>query len=292
MTGLPPKLRLVLLLPFLLVVFSCYPSKKLTVMATASLLEDVAVSSYRQSELEMVRQGMPAYLLLMDGMIESWPNNDRLLLAAAQANSAYASAFLEGSDKSSASAVQAKAMRYALKALELNGFDRPLTSSFEEFDQNLQKLNRKKMPFLFWSAACWANWIGLNLDSMAAQAQLPRVEMMMKRALVLDEGFHYGGPHLFMGIWFASRPKIAGGNLDTAQYHFQKAMELGQNKLLMTKVYYADIYARKVFDRDLFVATLQEVLQTPVDIEPDLTLANSVAHRKAEELLRTADDYF
>ena len=127
---------------------------------------------------------------------------------------------------------------------------------------------------------------------MEALAQLPRVEMMMKRALALDESFHYGGPHLFMGIWYASRPKIAGGNLDTAQYHFQKAMELGQNKFLMTKVYYADLYARKKFDRELFASILQEVLQTPADIDPDLTLANSVARRKAEEMLRTIDDYF
>ncbi len=292
MTGLPSKSQIVLLLSCLLVVSSCYPSKRLTVMATASLLEDVAVAGYRQSELEMVRQGMPAYLMLMDGMIEGWPDNAQLLLAAAQANSAYASAFLEDSDKTTASAVLAKAKRYALQALELNGFDQPVTSSFEEFEQNLQKLNRKAVPDLFWSAACWGGWIQLNLNSMEAQSQLPRVEMMMKRALELEEDFYFGGPHLFMGIWYASRPKIAGGSLETAQYHFQKAMELGQNKFLMTKVYYADLYARKKFDRDLFVATLNEVLQTPADIEPDLTLTNSVAQRKAEEMLRTVDDYF
>jgi hypothetical protein len=292
MTGLPLKSQTLLLLPFLLVVASCYPSKKLTVMATASLLEDVAVSCYRQSELEIVRQGMPAYLMLMDGMIEGWPDNAQLLLAAAQANSAYASAFLEDSDKATASAVMDKAKRHALKALEQKGFDQPLSSSFEEFEQRLLKLQHKAVPYLFWSAACWGGWIRLNLNSMEAQAQLPRVEMMMKRVLELDEGFYYGGPHLFMGIWFASRPKIAGGNLDTAQYHFQRAMELGQNKFLMTKIYYADLYARKKFDRDLFVATLNEVLQTPADIEPDLTLTNCVARRKAEEMLRTADDYF
>ncbi len=292
MTGLPSKSQIVLLLSLLLAVSSCYPSKKLTVMATASLVEDVAVSSYRQSELEIVRQAMPAYLLLMDGMIEGWPDNAQLLLAAAQANSAYASTFLEDSDAATASAVLAKAKRYALKAFELKGFDRPVSSSFEEFDQNLQKLDRSAMPYLFWTAACWGSWIRLNLNSMEALAQLPRVEMMMRRSLELDESFYYGGPHLFMGIWYASRPKIAGGNLDTARYHFQKAMELGQNKFLMTRVYYAEFYARKAFDRDLFVATLTEVLQTPADIEPDLTLTNTVARRKAEEMLRNVDDYF
>jgi len=42
---------------------------------------------------------------------------------------------------------------------------------------------------------------------MEAMSELPRVEWMMKRALELDEGFYYGGPHLFMGIWYGSRPK-------------------------------------------------------------------------------------
>ena len=292
MTAPLPKSQIALLLSLLLAVFSCYPNKKLTVISTASLLEDVAISSYRQSELEVVRQGMPAYLMLMDGMIEGWPDNAQLLLAAAQANAAYASSFLEDSDRETASAVLAKAKRYALKSLELKGFDRPENSSFEEFEQSLLGVKRSEIPYLFWSAACWGTWIRLNLNSMEAQAQLPRVEMMMKRALELDESFYYGGPHLFMGIWYASRPKIAGGNLETAQYHFQKAMEIGQNKFLMTKVYYAQLYARKKFDRDLFVATLNEVLQSPADIEPDLTLTNTVAQRKAEELLRTADDYF
>jgi hypothetical protein len=91
------KLRFILIIPILFVLASCYPSKKLTVISTAALLEDVVKASSRQSDLKTIRDGMPAYLMLMDGMIEAWPNNERILLAAAQANSAYASAFLEDS---------------------------------------------------------------------------------------------------------------------------------------------------------------------------------------------------
>jgi len=39
----------------------------------------------------MIREGMPAYLMLMDGMIEAWPDNEQLLIAAAQAYSSFAS---------------------------------------------------------------------------------------------------------------------------------------------------------------------------------------------------------
>jgi hypothetical protein len=292
MTFASTKLRFILIIPLLFFLASCYPSKKLTVISTATLLEDVVAASYRQSNLRVIRDGMPAYLMLIDGMIEAWPDNERILLAAAQANSAYASIFLEEDEKAYALHLQGKAMNYALKAFELTAFKNPRTSSFEEFEKELSRLNRKHVPYLFWAAACWGSWISLNLSSMEAQAELPRVEMMMKRVLVLDESFHHGGPHLFMGIWFASRPKIAGGNLDTARQHFLKAIELGQGKFLMAKIYYAEYYAKKTFDQELFTSTLNDVLDTPVDIYPELTLMNSVAHRKAQEMLKDAEDYF
>ena len=115
---------------------------------------------------------------------------------------------------------------------------------------------------------------------------------MMKRVIELDEGFYYGGPHLFMGIWFASRPKIAGGDLKKSQEHFLKAMDLGQGKFLMAYVYYANYYARKMEDKDLFTSTLQKVLETPVETSPDLVLLNTVAKKQAKELLSHVGEYF
>ena len=95
-----------------------------------------------------------------------------------------------------------------------------------------------------------------------------------------------------MGIWYASRPKIAGGDPEKARAHFLRAMELGQGRFLMAGVYFADHYARRVLDRDLFVTTLRKVLETPADVLPDLTLLNTVAHKRATELLRRVDEYF
>jgi hypothetical protein len=127
---------------------------------------------------------------------------------------------------------------------------------------------------------------------MEALAELPRVELMMQRVLELDEGFNYGSPHLFMGIWFASRPKVAGGDLRKSQEHFLKAIELGEGKFLMAYVYYANYYARQALDKDLFISTLQKVLKTPADILPDLTLLNTVAKKQAKELMSRVEEYF
>ena len=240
------------LLCLLFLLSACLPNKKLTVGAAATLLDGVAKSSSQQSDLRILREGMPAYLMLIDGMIQAVPNNEQLLLAGAQSYSSFASLFVEDQDKEYANLLYERGKQYALRSLEMRGFKDPLRRPFDDFKQGLNRLGKQEVPTLFWTATCWANWIRLNLDSIEAVSELPRVEAMMQRTLELDEGFYYGGPHLFMGIWFASRPKIAGGDLKKAQEHFLKAMDLGRGKFLMAYVYYANHYARKKMDKDLF----------------------------------------
>ncbi len=116
--------------------------------------------------------------------------------------------------------------------------------------------------------------------------------MMMQRVMELDESFYYGGPHLFMGVWYVSRPKMFGGDPKKAQSHFLKAIEYGEGKFLIAYVFYADYYARQNLEKELFVATLQKVLDTPADIQPDLTLLNTIAKKRAKELLSNVEEYF
>ena len=235
---------------------------------------------------------MPSYLMLIDGMVEALPDNKQLLITAAQSYASYATAFIQDEDKAYAITLFAKARSYGLRALEQNGFKNPRSRSFEDFETGLQMMQKKDVPYLFWAASCWGGWINLNRRSMEAMAELPRVVAMMKRVLVLDEAFYYGGAHIFMGTLEASKPAMAGGDLNRARDHFLKAIDLGDGKFLMAKVYYANYYAKKAFDRELYLATLKEVLKTPADIVPELTLLNSVAHTKAKKMIDAADDHF
>jgi len=292
MKGFRNRTRIFFFLWLLFLLSACLPNKKLTVGATATLLQEVASASSKQSDLRILREGMPAYLMLMDGMIQAWPDNDQLLIAGAESYSSFASLFVEDQDEAYARVLYARGKEYALRSLEIRGLKNPVDRSFDEFKEALRRLGKKDVPYLFWSATCWANWIRLNLDSMEALSELPKVEWMMGRVLELDEGFYYGGPHLFMGIWYASRPKMAGGDLQKAHEHFTKALELGQGKFLMAYVYYAKYYARKMMDKELFISTLQKVLETPAETSPNLILANTVAKKEAKELLSRVGDYF
>ena len=271
---------------------ACATSKTMTVAATASLLEDIAKSAYRQSDLRLIREGMPAYLMLIDGMVEAVPDNERLLISAAQAYASFASAFIQDENKDYARVLYARAKEYGVRALKQIGIKDPVLKPFDGFEADMDTLSKKDVPSIFWAASCWGNWISLSQGSIEALAELPRVELLMKKVLELDEGFYYGGAHIFMEILNGSKPKMAGGNLDLAREHFLYAIELGRGEFLMTYIYYADYYAKKAFDKDLYVSTLETVLKTAADIIPDLTLLNTVAHIKAKAMLNEADDYF
>ena len=284
-----PTLMLLLLI---CLPMACATSKSLTVGATAALLEDIAKSANRQSDLKLIREGMPAYLMLIDGMVEAVPNNAQLLINAAQAYASFASAFVQAADTEYAGVLYAKARGYAFRALEQIGFKNPASREFDGFQKALAALGPKEVPYIFWAASSWGSWISLNQRSVSAMAELPRVELMMTRVLELNEGFYFGGAHIFAGVLEASKPKMAGGNLAKAREHFLKAIELGDGKFLMSRIYYAEYYARKAFDKELFSAILQQILDTPADIEPDLTLLNTVAHNKARKMLENVEEYF
>ncbi|MFT5929112.1 MAG: hypothetical protein ACI805_002241, partial [Candidatus Azotimanducaceae bacterium] len=64
-----------------------------------------------------------------------------------------------------------------------------------------------------------------------------------------------------------------------------------EGKFLMTKVIYAQNYARLVFDKALHDRLLNEVLAAD-PIAPDMTLTNMVAREQAKALLADSDDYF
>ena len=80
MRFMQPIKSILILFPLIYLLASSSTSKTLTVATTASLLGNVAIASYKQSNLNLIRQGMASYLMLIDGMVEALPNNKRLLI--------------------------------------------------------------------------------------------------------------------------------------------------------------------------------------------------------------------
>ena len=285
--------RILLVSALILATAACFPTKPARVAAVAFTAEDVARAAAKQSDPAVVRAGTPAYLMLLDGLIEASPDNPRLLVAGCQAYSTYASLFTAEADQARTAALYARAREYGFHALskraDLRG---ALSGTLPGFSLVLQRFGKGDVPALFCTASSWAKWTAANLDNLEALAELPLLEATMERILELDESYSFGSPHLLLGTYLAAKPAILGGDMAKAKQHFDRALALADGKFLPAKVLYAKYYVRRIQDRELFVRTLEEVLNAPSDTVPELTLSNAMAKEQAKELLEKTDEYF
>ena len=131
-----------------------------------------------------------------------------------------------------------------------------------------------------------------NLDSVEAFADIPRLEILMKKVHELNPAFHHAGPNLFLGAFYGGRSKMLGGNPEKSRHHFEKALKLTENKYLLVRLLFAKTYAVQNQDRVLFDSQLQAVLKAPPNLFPEQRLANEVARKKAAQLLGQIDELF
>ena len=82
-----------------------------------------------------------------------------------------------------------------------------------------------------------------------------------------------------------------GGKPAEARTYFERAIELTGGRDLSVKVWYADSYARLLYNRELHDRLLHEVMNADPNV-PGYTLLNVLAQRDAADLLASADEYF
>lgn len=259
--------------------------------ATSGFTDSLGQSILDNPDLEMVRDGAPSFLLLMDGLLAQNPDSVNMLLQSSRLNSAYAAAFVTDPDR--VRMLQDKAFAQAQRAvcLSLKNACELRTRSFDDYEAWLADQRGKSVPTLFQLGSAWAGWIQANSEDFAAIAELGRVKSLMARLAELDETFDYGGPQLYLGVFETLLPPGMGGRPEVGREHFERAIEISRGQYLMTKVMFASQYARLVFNRELHDQLLNQVLAADPAI-PGLTLINTVAQQQATQLLDTADAYF
>ena len=252
--------------------------------ATRDLSQNLSYAIINNDDLATVKEGGPAYLLLIDSLLSGNPNNESLLQAASTLYTAYTAMFVE--DNLRAQRLSDKALRYALHAICVH---RSETCSlkdihFQEFEKVIAEMNKNKdVPILFTLGSAWAGWIQAHQEDWNAIAEIPRVVSIMQHVVKLDEDYQDGSANL------QDEKEVI--KVKPQRDYFERAIKLSGGKNLMMKVLYARQYARAKFDRELHDRLLQEVLKTKPNI-PGYTLINTLAQKQARELLDNADDYF
>ena len=259
--------------------------------ATSRMADNITLAIQNQDDPETVRDGAPAYLVMLDGLIEGDPENQDLLLAGAKLYGSYTTAFVE--DEPRSQRLAAKALSYARRALCLDVVEvcEALDSKLEQFKQSLVGTNRGQLKALYGFTAAWASWIQVNSSDWNAVAGLAKVTALFERCLEIDETYHGGGSHIYLGVLKSLLPAALGGKPELARAHFERADEISGNHNLMIKVLMAEHYARNVYDQELHDSLLTTVLAADADY-PGYTLVNSLAKRQARLLLDESADFF
>ena len=260
--------------------------------SSLSIMDSGVASMNREPDLELAKAAIPANLKLVESLTREIPANRELRIHAAQGFYGYTFGFVEDDNPARASALYRRGLEHALAALETAGLGDPMTMQRDVLRQKLAGLERDAVPDLFWAASNWAKWIDMNRTDPARIADMGKVESLMQRVLELDETFYFGGPHMFFGVWYGSRPPMLGGDFALSEMHFGKARNITQGKLLIADVLYAQYLAVQQGDRKAFHDKLTAVVDTPQDSYPEMALANAIAQHKAKILLKNEEELF
>ncbi len=256
---------------------------------TSQMADDLAGSILNSEDIETVREGVPAYLLLIDSFLRSSPDSEDLLLAAATLNGSFA---VLVDDPERVKLLSDKAMRYVEQAACASGSAlcdaRQL--DFEQFSSVVDSLQDDDVPMTYALGVAWVGRLQANSDDWAVIAELSRAKLLMEKVLTLDETYENGGPHLYMGGMETLLPASLGGKPEKGRDHFEKAIAIN-DAYLMTKVIYAEQYARLTFDQELHDTLLNDVLEADPVVE-GMTLTNRIAQERAADLLASSTEYF
>jgi len=262
----------------------------------------------RETDLGLAEPALAASVKLTEALLETAPNDTRLLLQAVQGLAGYTYAFVEvrldaarGRDPDQvrlhtqrAQRLYQRGLQYGLRLLSqyhpalLQATSLPL----ETLTTHLRRLDHEAVPALLWTSFCWGGFLNLERTALETVTAIPLFQAMLTRLLGLDETFFYGLPHLLQAVHHASFSAALGGDPSQAQHHFVRAHALSQGRLLLVPLLEAQYYAVQVQDRSLFAQRLQHILEAPETLSLEPALLNAVAKHRAALLLRRIDELF
>ena len=279
--------------------------RRMAVNKVADALAGSGATFASDDDPDLIKAAAPFSLKLMESVLAENPSHTGLLSAACSGFTQYSYAFvqqdadeMEEKDLAAAEALRSRARRLYARARDygLRGLD----ARHKDFEQRLrtapteavQVAARADVPLLYWTAVSWAGQISLSKDRPDVIADIPFMQALIDRALVLDESFGEGAIHAFLITYEMSRQGGEGKPAERSRRHFERAMELSGHRSAGPLVALAEAVCIQEQNVTEFTQLLQRANAIDPDAAPNLRLANLVAQRRARWLLARTDDLF
>jgi predicted anti-sigma-YlaC factor YlaD len=279
--------------------------RKMALDSIGSAVAEAGTTYSSDDDPDLVFDAAPFGLKTIESLLEEMPRHKALLQAAARGFVQYGFArlqqeadFVEESDLSRATALRDRARRHYKRALEygLRGLevDFPGLRARLRADPAaaLARTAKRHVPLLYWTSLAWGGAISISKDDSELTADQYVVEAMMKRALALDEGYEHGAGHDFFIAYDGGRPASAGGSVERARTHLERAVALSNGHRAWPLVTFAETVSVSLQERREFERLLRQALAIDADAAPALRVTNLLAQRRARWLLSRAGELF
>jgi hypothetical protein len=258
---------------------------------------DGSVAVDTLSDYEVARGIAYAGLGQFEGMHQLAPENEDALFLLTKGWTATGFGFIEDEyeiaidaeddakadyQRARARAAYDRAIQYGVALLQMRapGFDKAKTNA-ASIKQYLTVFEKKDAITLLWVGQAWLARTNMAKDDPAIVAELHVGEALIERSVALDETAAYASGLAALGSYHA---RTAMAELDVAQKHFARAIQLTQGKALLIKFNYARSYYCMKGDKANYETTLREVVEAP-DALPEQRLQNTIAKRRARRYL-------
>ena len=258
--------------------------------AAAGFGDNLNSAILNQDDPELVRAGMPSYILLLDSFLQGEEDNPAMLASAATMYASYGAVF--ANDEARAVKLTARGRDYAddalCKTIEESCTWRSI--SYDAFAASLGNVEEKHADLIFTYGFASLAYIRANSSDWNALAQIPQATAVMQRYIDLSGAAANPSAHTYLCILMTFRGEM-GGQMDAGRAHCEQAITLSENRDLSAKLEFLKGYARARYDRELNDELCGEILNaTPY--ADGYTLTNVMAQEEALVLCAEADDYF
>jgi len=259
---------------------------------TDNLARNLSDAVLNQEDPKIVRDGAPAYLLLLDSLVAGNPENPVILSSASDLYTSYSAIFVNDANRSKI--LSERALKYSKKALCISYEDSCNWDdySFDDFNLSLDDFDMKYSDLLLTYSTSYLVYIRSHSNDWNAIARLPYIESALEYYVEKNpETENIDSVYTYLGILSTLLPPALGGDYEKGKRYFENAIEFSGDQNLSAKVEYALSYARSLYDRELHDKLLQEVISSN-PVKKNYTLLNVIAKEQASAMLEDADEYF
>ena len=259
---------------------------------TDNLARNLSDAVLNQEDPKIVRDGAPAYLLLLDSLVTGNPENPVILSSASDLYTSYSAIFVNDANRSKI--LSERALKYSKKALCISYEDSCNWDdySFDDFNLSLDDFDMRYSDLLLTYSTSYLVYIRSHSNDWNAIARLPYIESALEYYVEKNpETENIDSVYTYLGILSTLLPPALGGDYEKGKRYFENAIEFSRDQNLSAKVEYALSYARPLYDRELHDKLLQEVISSN-PVKKNYTLLNVIAKEQASAMLEDADEYF